>query len=373
MTSGAIHPARKPSTPRRRTLRLLGAGALGAATLTGGAAGVPSAPLPVDPVPGPAPEPAAEPAASPLHRFGFTIEQPAEDPPEMITASLEAVASLGMGWVRFGIAASSAVTSWGAPDGDIAVNADAIAAVADAIDAAHGRGLQVCLMLIDVYPDPAAPEDVFVHKTAQLWTQLGRELGGRADTIQIFNEADGAHYRTFTDVGNPPTPEYLTELASRLALARDTIRAVAPTARITTNLLGYPVDAAREERWHQVLDILAPSLDLVTVDAYPQLREDDIRDLPHTLSRLAERYGKPVSVGEIGLNTCAECNSAEQQATAYGLYADALRDSIAESVFFYQLRDGDPVTPDTSFGVMSRDGTTRKPAWDVLAGRAQPS
>lgn len=367
MHGGAHDPARKPRLPRRRTVMLMGAGALGAATVATRAA---AGPVPAD---APTAEAGSVAETSPLRRFGFLIEQPAEDPPEMVAQSMNEVTALGMGWVRFGIAAFSAVTSWDAPDGGIDFAPEALQKVSDAIDAAHAHGLKVCLMIIDVYPIAEASEEHFVLKMRQFWTHLGRELGSRADTIQIFNEPDGAHYRTFTDVGNPPTTAYLTELAGRLVLAREVIRAVAPDARITTNIFGYPVDTEMERRWHRVLDILSPGLDLITVDAYPQLDVEDIEDLPHKLGRLAERYGKPVSVGELGLNTCAECGTEDQQAAAYGMYTDALRDdSVAESVFFYQLRDGDPVTPDTSFGVISRDGSVRKPAWDVLAQRSRP-
>lgn len=302
-----------------------------------------------------------------LSRFGFLVGQPDLDGAAMVTQDADLVAGLGMGWVRFGVDASVVVKSWNGPGGSVVLRDAACRTIEESIDHARARNLKVCLMAIDVWSDQAASDDEFMTKMRHYWSAVAERFAGKVQQVQIFNEADGQHYRTNASLGAEPGIDYLHELADRLATAREVFHAANPQTKVTTNLIGYPATWEVEPRWNRILDVIAPSIDLITVDAYPQLQQDVIYDLPHKLERLQERYGKPVAVGELGINTCATCATPADQARGYGMYIHALRSSVAEAVFFYTLRDGvNPQDAGSTFGVVSRDGHTPKPSWNTL-------
>lgn len=302
-----------------------------------------------------------------LSRFGFLVGQPDLDGAAMVKQDADLVSGLGMGWVRFGVDASEAVKSWDGRGGSVVLHESVCRVVEDSIDHARAQHLKVCLMVIDVWPDHAASDDEFMTKMRHYWSAIAQRFGSKVEQVQIFNEADGQHYRTNASLGAEPGIDYLHELADRLATAREVFHAANPQTKVTTNLIGYPATWDVEPRWNRILDVIAPSIDLITVDAYPQLQQDVIYDLPHKLERLQQRYGKPLAVGELGLNTCATCATPADQARGYGMYIHALRSSVAEAVFFYKLRDGEnPQDPGSTFGVVSRDGHTPKPSWNTL-------
>lgn len=358
MTSG--NPVREPLRPRRRSV-VRGATLLaGLGLLAGPGAGC-----------APRPDPNGA-----LRRFGFTMGDPAWTSRDRLRQDLDAIAGLGMGWARFAVRADLTVAAWGDPGQPVRLHESTLETIGWTIDEARARGLEVILMVIDVYPDADAPDDVLTAKQRDYWEQLGRAFADRVGTWQIFNEADGATYRIYQDPGidesgrvDDAGRRYLADLAAKLAVGQEAIHAANPEARITTNLFGYPVDDAIEHRWRTVLDAIAPSLDLITLDMYPQLFEDAIAGMPARLQRISERYGLPVMVGEIGLQTCSECFTEQEQADAYEDYVAALDGSIAEAIVFYDLREGRVDGGRSTFGVLHENGAP-KPAHTALEGIA---
>ena len=124
-------------------------------------------------------------------------------------------------------------------------------------------------------------------------------FGDQTAIWQAFNEADHAHYQRFTKATRNAT--YLGELAALLGLARETLgRDGVP---VTTNLTGWPMSNETEQEWYLVLDAISDSLDVIGIDLYPADSEQEIAVLAQRMNRVRQRYGKPIFVAEIGLQT----------------------------------------------------------------------
>lgn len=356
--SGSTEHSGDAPRPRRR--RVLTGAALTAATLGGIAGG---ARLVSD-----------RQVRGQLGRFGMTITDPAPGRMDAFREDLDTVQALGLSAVRFGAGTHELVSDWGVRDGrftgEVALSDDGIEALARGIDEAEERGLRSCVMTIGVYPGDDVSEAVFAEVMADYWHRVSLRLAPRAPLWQVFNEPDGDHYRTLEPSRALEDPSYVEELAASLDLARRSIQAATPTAQVTTNLSGFPVDEALGERWTSLLDRLAPSLDVITVDAYPETDPARTRLLASLLDDLRERYGKPVEVGEIGMKTCPECFTLEEQSEAFSMYLDRLAGSAARTVYFYRLRDSDPQTGEGSFGILEQDGSD-KPVVRVIRRAAR--
>lgn len=302
----------------------------------------------------PTPElPEPHPAEGGLARFGFHLGAPTAARHDRFREDLASVGRLGMGWARFAVLGRDVVQDWGAPGGPIRMRESALDMIDDAVGAARDAGLSVYVITNDAWSDHTASEDVFLAKMRLYWEAVARRIADRVDVWQVFNEADGDHYRTVEHV-DPADAGYMGRLAAAVGAARDVIHGVGPDVRVTTNLFGYPVDQAMTERWDLGIAALAPAMDVITLDAYPQLFTDATQRLVDYIARARATTGKEVLVGEIGLQTCPECFSETDQAQAYALYIDALSRAEASAVLFYEPRD-----EDGDFGVLTADNAPK--------------
>lgn len=361
------HPEPGRRGPGRRTL-LTGA-ALAGAVAAGGAAAAhlaTRAPAALEGVRIP------ELAAEDLTRFGFTIRGPVLDAMEPFEEDLRVVRDLGLGSVRFSLPIHESAADWGvrggAVVGPVVLDEAWTGVIVSALDAAAEHGLAVCAMGIGVYPHEDLPDALLPQVMASYWGALAAAVAPRTPQWQILNEPDGSDFRTYEMLDPLARPDYVDRLAALLGAVREAIHAVMPGSEVTTNLYGFPVDAAILERWTTLLDVLAPHLDAITVDAYPETGSSALVHLVEYLDVLAERYGKPVHVGEIGVKTCAACSTVAEQTGAYARYLRSLTASRARSVHFYTLRDQEDDTE--RFGVLDAEGRER-PAFRLLQETAE--
>lgn len=307
----------------------------------------------------------AVPMMGPGSRGGYLVPAPGgSEDLRGFERDLRAVREGGGGWVRFAVRAYDVVEEWDR-GGAIAFDERALATVDRALDLARDAGLRVHLVTAD-----SVPEDVlgpsgrtYLATMTEYWQVLAERLGERVEVWQVFNEADGMHFRTGQSLGNAPPTAYLKELASVMTRARRTIRAAAPRAEVTTTAGGYPVDDAMEQRWARFFGAVGPRLDVVAVDLYPQTDQARIDSLPERLGRLHRRVGRPVVVAELGLQTCAGCFSEAEQGVALSSALAALREAPARSVMLYELRDSDQ----DRFGVLHEDWSPKSGAKEISA------
>lgn len=319
------------------------------------------------------PEGAGPSADGPLAALGLTVDAPTAATLERFVEDLDHVAELGMGWVRFAALAHEVVQDWGEGSGSLTMHDEGLEMLSAAVGAARERGLAVCLMSVDVWDGHTrsgrrASTDEVLAAMRDYWSHLAAAVADRVSIWQIFNEADAQHYRTHEPVDPLTDRAYLQELAASLASARTVLREVEPASRLTTNLFGYPIDAEIDTRWRSSLQRLAPSLDVITLDAYPQLDPEAIELTGNLVRALAEDLApSPVMIGEIGLQTCSGCFTEQEQADACAAYLRMLPATGAQAAFLYELRDREGGDPEDSFGILRADGSP-KPAYEVLAG-----
>ncbi|HEX7349477.1 hypothetical protein [Brachybacterium sp.] len=376
--------AREILTPRRRVLAALGAGAMAAGvSACADSAGSDGAVEPAAPVraadgssglvdaPGELADGPGVWAAGSFDgptEFGITMAGPSHSTDEQFEADLTTQLELGMSWIRIPVVADTVVEEWGFAAGAVVLDRLMLDRIARGAARARERGLKVCMIVADIYDNPAADEDEFLRNMRQYWAGVAEPLVEHVDVWQVFNEPDGAHFRTLDTVPSGQRPEYLRTLARALGAAHQEFERADPEVTITTNLYGYPLNDAMERRWVESLDVLAPHLDVLTVDAYPELSEQEARELPQRIDRLGERYGKEVMLGEIGLQTCSQCWTEAQQAEAYAMYVDLYADSLIPVLFFYQLRDDGTDTGEGTYGILKFDGTPKPALGEISEG-----
>lgn len=357
--------------PRRRPARraLLAGAALTGAVAVGG--GVTAAMRGGDdeqadvPVPDIAPDD--------LRRFGVTVRGPGTDGMRPFLDDIRIARELGLGIVRYSIPVWESVVDWGVRDGryvgPVVLDETQVAVIARALDAVEEGGLASRPMAIGVYPYDDLPDEQIPAVMGGYWRALAGALAPRAPTWQILNEPDGSDFRTFEMLSALEQPEYVQRIADVLGASRDAIHGATPNAEVTTNLYGFPIDDGMLDRWISLWDRLAASADVITVDAYPETSAAALARLGEYVRELAERYDRPVEVGEIGVKTCEECFTEEQQATAYARYLSTLVATPARAVVFYTLHDAG-AEDDERFGLIDAAGEPR-PAFRMLQSVAR--
>lgn len=319
------------------------------------APGPPAAPVPIAAPPG----------------FGVTIDSfgAGGGNAELVHEDLRHVDHLGGNWVRVNVSAAHLVESWERADGGVVLRQDAVAQMRAVLHEAEDRGLSVCLMYVDTFPDPEAPLRTWTERTEAWWEAISAAFAPAAAMVQVFNEATGFHPRLLQAVPSDEQDAYLVEFAAALDSARTIVHRHAPGAVVTTNLYGWPVGDAIEERWVRELEVLAPVQDVITVDAYVDWGVagwETLHDLPERMARLRERFGRPVVLGEIGVSDHGI--APEVQADRIATIVQVLKDAVPEvhAVFLYQMRDWDGAEGhEARFGLLEADGTP-KPAYTRL-------
>jgi hypothetical protein len=286
---------------------------------------------------------------------------------ERFRANVDDLVANGQTWVRIGIA-SWVVSTGGSVDG-ITWSDQGLAAYDQALSYARSKGLHVFLVTSGA-PDWAqnfAFSD-YVKVSRDYWTFLAQRYRDDVDVWQVFNEADGSDFRQFKPLHvNGLSSSYLHQLKALIGTAGAVIHRANPHVKVTTNASGYPMNDAQQADWFRYFDVLAPVLDMVTVDVYPGTDSGEIDKLGARIATLRARYNKPVSIGEIGISTCRGCSSETDQRTYMPRVIASLKKGAPAVILYYALRDsaGDGGRESSSFGIVYDDGTP-KPAYDAI-------
>ena len=358
----------RPPTPRVLSRRnvLIGS-ALGLAALGGGAAtyafyGTDNPTTP-DPVPSPTESTAAGtpgPSATPGgERLGAMVGAPvdAQDVARW-REDVDTLVEFGQTLVRTGVYAWEV-----APEPN--VWDDAAAAFArEQLDYARQAGLEVNLVV------PGAPDWAQSYSFADyeqacrwFWTKTRETFGHQVALWQPYNEADHAHYQKFTAATRDAA--YLGEFAHMLGVAKEVLGV--DGVPITTNLTGWPLNDETEKEWNLVLDAISAPLDVISIDLYPADNEDEIGRIAARMQRIKKKYGKPVYVAEIGLQTTADSWNESEQQRYVSAALRQLRTVELWGICLYELRDN--ASP-SGFGIKREDGSHKKGFDDVMKALA---
>jgi Glycosyl hydrolase catalytic core len=144
-------------------------------------------------------------------------------------------------------------------------------------------------------------------------------------------------------------------------VARDTLgRDAVP---VTTNLTGWPLNDEREQEWYLVLDAIGDSLDVISIDLYPADNETEIGRLPERMERVRQRYGRPIFVAEIGLQTTPGSWTEPDQQRYLTAAIEQLRAVELWGICLYELRDNQSPA---GFGITRADSTKKLGFHDVI-------
>ncbi|WP_409484480.1 hypothetical protein [Arsenicicoccus dermatophilus] len=297
---------------------------------------------------------------------GFRVAGLDPDSPDALAdfrRDVDRLVALHQQWIRYD------VPSWViAPRGTattIEWDDAAVEEQREAIRYAKSRGLKVMIVTSGA-PDWSArfTTEEYVAASRRYWAGLREAVGPWVDVWQVFNEADTTHHRTFTKVS--PTPAYLEQLRTLLGVARDVLAGGDGGRPITTNVTGWPCDAAAARRWQSYFSVLGEYLDVVSVDAYPGTDSALVGALPGHLAELARETGRPVYLTEFGLQTAPGTFSAAQQERAYLELLAAVAHAEVPVVLAYELRDTERPHAPAGFGILTAQGQP-KPGYPAVA------
>lgn len=176
------------------------------------------------------------------------------------------------------------------------------------------------------------------------------------DMWQIANEPSWSNFRDPSQVVSQPYGAAYTQAYNRLlVLARQVIKSVAPRSSIVVNV---SISPSIDER--PFLTVIAPSVDVIGVDAYPGTRMDLLDNAVSQMKSIEQTYHKPIMVAETGL--CSATYGATGQSTYIPLYLSRFQTVHPLAILIYQYQD----TPspaanacDTSYGVVDVAGATK--------------
>jgi hypothetical protein len=295
-----------------------------------------------------------------ITRYGFTVSfHPGPDAVNDLEAfkrDVDLLVENGQEWIRFGIIGWEVVENWG-DDQSMKWNEEALKRYDQAIAYARNKGLSINLVTADGHMGLDASSAQYRAMMGEYWSTLAARYARDVKIWQIYNEVDAGHYSKQVAFDGAPSDNYLAGLKSMLEIGRKAIKDAHPETLITTNTMGWPMNDATEKRWVKFFDAVGSTLDVIAIDVYPAHYTKQIAKLSERVDTMENRYGKPVIIAEVGLQTCEECWSEEDQ----GKYvAAAIRDLAAAdpmAIIAYELRD--PPTS-TGFGVLHADGSEKE-------------
>jgi hypothetical protein len=280
---------------------------------------------------------------------------------------VDEMAAHGQKWVRAGIA------SWDAQSGGSGTKINwtesTFRYLDQEIDYVLQKGMRLFLVTAEM-PGWAESSPLRSYKmsAAAYCAYIANRYKGKISVWQIFNETNMEDFKTHGPA--VLNSAYLREERGVLAYLRRTIKTIDPSIAITTNSGGFHLNDALQEHYFIFFDGIQDQLDMITLDLYPGTDLDQIDVLADRVTTARRRYGKPVSVGEIGLQTCTGCWGgdpfARQRETLVASMA-RLKQGRAAVVLVYEYRDwgNDPSDGEQNFGIVEYDGS-HKPAYDAL-------
>lgn len=288
---------------------------------------------------------------------GFDI-RPAAGNQTAFDADLAAMIATGSAWVRYGISSWDAGGIFG---GDYYPNAANMSFFSDAFEALRDAGFKISLTLAEAMVNAEWSEQEFRDYNRLYWQSIASTIGPFVDVVQVFNEHDTIDYH---DNSSTPTLDatYLSGLAAAIEVAAEEFHAVKPELRVTTSVMGYPVDDTTQARWETFYDGgIADVVDVLGFNVYPETGASTIASLTTRLNAMQEKYGKRAIVTEIGLPVTDSGYTTADAEQAIPAMVNAAAAAKPVAVLVYGLRNTGTDTDDGEqmFGVLNNDGSQR--------------
>ena len=289
------------------------------------------------------------------------------DPPTTIGGKLDAVAALGVGWLRFDAA-------W--PEIEAGPGRYDFSRVDRVVDGARSRGLRVALVLggTAAWARPAGTD--WNHGPADTQARAGftafvttaaQRYAGRIGAYEIWNEPN-------LPGSWAPRPD-VAAYRALLGDAYGAIHAADPGAVVLTGGTGGGTTGIDSLRWYAELYAtgVAAVSDGVSVHPYPDARHPaDSGEMARArqVRSLMDAHGdreKPLWGTEIGIATGGARSASEEEQAALVVQLLDLWQRIRTTgpLFYYTLDDFGGESREDHFGLLRRDGSV-KPAHTAL-------
>ena len=224
--------------------------------------------------------------------------------------------------------------------------------------------------------------DITMHCDGEKWDGIaipGEEFSyGIYEQVKDLEDRTNSYFSRLQQMGllkrspsfeiSYPDDKYLENLADAIGIVRDVVKSHNPEAQITTNLGDYQYSAELHHEWERVFDVIAPVLDIISINIYPDKNIYVQGALEGLVTALYTRYRKPVSIAELGLCVRDGRFSEEDQAHELLTYVRRLQKANPHSIFIYEFQDYDPGYFDEcekTYGLKRSDGYLR-PAYDAV-------
>lgn len=244
-----------------------------------------------------------------------------------------------------------------------------------AINYAKSKGLKV-LMVTNVpsfaklYSNPVNSWEVkysastYYSIAADYYNNVSAFFGGLVDVYQIFNEANIHVYDSYSFLGTNLiyNNRYMSQLSKIIKDASIIIKKANPNAKIIINSGGYPFNNTAVNAWIYYFDRLAPLVDQLGLDLYPDDNTTSIGLISSTINTLINRYPlDKLSITEIGMCTDTVRFDEAEQAQFVSQYLDIIKQTNVENVYVYQLTDNDTLAApcENNFGIVKADNTEK--------------
>lgn len=262
---------------------------------------------------------------------------------DLFKKCVEDLSAKGQNWIRFNF------------KGEFNSNPNIVSDFEQGLDFAKQKGLKVALVTDP--PDLSNPQAI-----SDFYKEIAHRFKGKVDVWQIFNEPNAHSYKDYSP--RPEiTPDYLKGLSQAVAAASAAIKEVDSQAKTTINLSAWVGDHRDiESEGHSFFEPISDSIDILTLDFYPDGNEEEMAKYPGYISSLKNAFGKDIMIGEIGWPTLENAFTPNDQATYMQKVMSSLQGGAVKpiAVLFYEWADEKGVTGiEGQFGANNSDGSPK--------------
>lgn len=304
-------------------------------------------------------------------KFGFnTHMRPTSDESEShnfeaFKRDVDYIAENGMKMIRLNLQEWDAVDNSASTKENIVWNEEKIEVYRQALAYAKEKGLEVNFV---VTPPTFATEqykddiNLYCEAIDSYYKGVAERFSELVDIYQILNEPDDHSFFTYADINRMPDESevdyknrylsYVAKLGKVVQTANNSIKSVDQNVKTTVNVSKWVVpdpgigieevaifDAACGYVPGGQADGKCSTIDIITIDYYPDLDEKEIADIPSQIEYFRNRYGLPVIIGELGMQTGHWTEL--QQAQSINKTIDSVMGGsvLPQAILIYERRD----------------------------------
>lgn len=229
-----------------------------------------------------------------------------------------------------------------------------------AIDYAYQNGLKIFLSTkTPSFANNYSAVD-YQSATAEYFQFLSSRYTGKISVWNIFADSNIKNFKDSSPMSSLDST-YLSELNSVLSTARSAIKSSDPSVIVSTSTGGNPLTDTLVSNWNQFYDATNSSVDIISIEMYPNTDIGQISKLSTIIENLKAKYGKDVIVAGTGICTQNGIYSETDQQNYVPQAISNIRLSSAKLLLQYELADQNSSsnTCDASYGIVKSDGTPK--------------